>query len=267
MKTFAMSNHFNPMEGFDRPQDFHAQARIIREAGLDGYYYNMGRQVTPENLHQCAQACEDEGIELAAAYWVAQIGDDVMQEEVALFRKLLSAIPDNCPVEIGFADSTQVYKPSSQDGIQRVTQFVTDVLPDLRDKNCICSVYPHVAFIVETVAQSLDVMEACGQNRMKAVASAFHCHLADEDWLGAIRKSPHSFQSVSLCGISKPGPVGGYTIEPLGVGSEVNCADAIQALKNMGYNGWIGLQGYGVEGHSRNILGQSAGELRRCLHG
>jgi len=266
MKTFAMSNHFNPMEGFDRPRDFHAQARLLKEVGLDGYYYNMGREVTTEKIQSCARACADEGIELAAMYWVPRVSAELFDQELDLFRGYLEAIPDGCPVEMGFTDPSNALAPSSKEGFERSRTFIEAILPDLLSKGCPLSAYPHVNFLIETAAQSLAMVEACGPRGMRAVASAFHSHHAGEDWVAVLSGAPDVFLSVSTCGISEPGPNAKLAIEPLGSGKAIDNTALIGRLRASGYDHWIGLQGYGIQAHSRDILNQSAPELQRLLY-
>lgn len=267
MKTFAMSNHFNPMDGFERPQDFHSQARILKEVGIDGYYYNLGRKVSHDTVGQCAQACMDEGIELAAVYWVAEVSKDKFDAELSLFLKLLESIPDNCPIELGFSDPQKSIQPSSPEGLEAATRFIEAVNPALKSKSCLLSPYPHFDFLLETVNDSLSLIRQCGGDNLKAVASAIHGRLSGEDWLSEITKAPDRFQSVSLCGISKPGDLWGYTIEPLGTGTEVDNHMTVATLRQSGYNGWIGLQGYGIRMDSQELLSKSAAKLIAYLYG
>lgn len=266
MKTFAMSNHFNPLDGFDRPQDFHAQARILREVGIDGYYYNMGRQVTKDKIKTCTQACSDEGVELAAMYWMANINGNNLDEETGVFHDLLESIPDRCPIELGFVDWSSSIKPSSQKGLEACLHYVDAVMPALKSKSCLLCPYPHFNFLLETVSDSLRMIQLDDRENMKAVASAIHGHIAGEDWIALIAGNLEMFHSVSLCGISKPGNTGGYTIEPLGTGEEVDNRKTVQRLLNIGYTGCIGLQGYSIEMDSRELLSRSSNALKHYLN-
>lgn len=266
MRTYAMSNHFNQMEGFERPQDVHVQARMLREVGIDGYYYNLGRDVAPGKILECAQACSDEGVELAAVYWVADARESEFAKEINRFSKLLEAIPDNCPIEIGFLDySFNPASPSSKDGMDRFIRFLSAIQPDLRSKGCELRIYPHFGFIVETVEDGLAVLDQLGREGTGMVASGFHSHVAGEDWLSFIRKEPQRFSSVSLCGISKPGEVAGYSIEPLGEGDAVDNGATVASLVEMGYAGWIGIQGFSIPGDSRVLLEKSSAALNQYL--
>ena len=100
---------------------------------------------------------------------------------------------------------------------------------------------------------------------MKAVASCFHSYIAKEDWIPMSAKAPSAFQSVSICGISKPGEVADHAILPLGEGELVDCQSIVQSLKDIGYNGWLGVQAYSVKGDSRDIVANTGSKLREYL--
>lgn len=249
------------MEGFERPQEFGIQARILKELGVDGYYFNVGREATPEKIKKCAKACSDEGIELAAVYYVVDLSEGTYLEELGNLRRLLPSIPDHCPVELGFCDWKKTLQPSSREGLDWVVRFCADVLPDLTSKKCELRPYPHFNFLIETVSQSLEVIEQIGRTGTAAVASGFHSQLANEDWLSSVKKDVTLFHSISLCGISSPGAIGGFKIESLGNGNLADNRATIQSLVGMGYQEWIGLQGYGIEGDSWEVLSKSATTL------
>jgi len=155
-------------------------------------------------------------------------------------------------------------KPTSLEGDARAVQVIREIADMAAESGVRVALYPHTGFWVERVEDAIRVAKKVD---CKNVGVTFNlCHwlmVDDEKNMKSLITSamPHLFV-VSINGADSGGKDWKQLIQTLDRGS-FNILRFLKALKNSGYTGPIGLQGYGIGGDAYDNLKRSMSAWRK----
>ncbi|MBN1817525.1 MAG: sugar phosphate isomerase/epimerase [Sedimentisphaerales bacterium] len=159
-----------------------------------------------------------------------------------------------------FVTSKQ-YKRTLQDGDDVAVMAVRELADFAHEQKVKIAIYPHTGFYIETVNDAIRIAEKA--NRRNVGVTFNLCHHLKVVGAETIREDlktafPFLFQ------VTINGADAGDTrqmnwdrlIQPLGAGS-FDVYEVVALLRDLGYRGPIGLQGYGIAGDPKDNLKQS----------
>ena len=231
------------------------KVKALHDLGYWGIDYTLNHDELPGLL----ELLNKYDVQLACVYLSPKLEDEIdprLPESV----KRMSGRPTRIELAIG---STRL-KASDASGDGRAVQLLRRVSDMASDLGPVVSVYPHTGQWAERVEDGVRLAEKCGR---KNVGTNFN--LVHWKWVKQVKPQeqlireamPHLF-AVSINGLR------GHDIVPLDQG-DYDVAGFLKRLKDAGYQGPVGLQGYGIPGSSRENLKRSMEkwrEIRSSLH-
>lgn len=263
---FAMDTHFmGKNEGFDADQ----QARIVKAAGYDDYYVTSGIEEIEKSLRYAA-ASKKAGLGFNGVYLCIDATRKINDREIGLFRDLIQEL--EAPTRIEFC----VWHPEYGNKEGNLTidpgaiAWLKVLLPILETKEIQACLYPHMNMGVERFIDGLRLMEALPHPLLGVQFCGYHWYFNDQTPVRELLpRAGEKLFGVNLCGSSRVpddqvintlNPM----IQPLDEG-DLDNADIVQALKEIGYTGPIGIQGYDVTAPAEEALQRSIKALRALL--
>ncbi|MFH1882416.1 MAG: TIM barrel protein, partial [Planctomycetota bacterium] len=155
-------------------------------------------------------------------------------------------------------------KPSSLEGDARAVQVIREIADAAAESGLRVALYPHTGFWVERVEDAIRVAKKVNRKNVGVTFNLCHwLRTDDEKNMKSILKSamPYLFV-VSINGADSGGKDWKQLIQTLDRGS-FNILRFLKALKNSGYTGPIGLQGYGIGGDAYENLKRSMSAWRK----
>jgi sugar phosphate isomerase/epimerase len=158
-------------------------------------------------------------------------------------------------------------KPSEPLGDEVVVPALRELADLARTNNVKIALYPHARFWIERVSDALRVARKV--NRSNVGVTFNLCHWlkieGSRDPKPVLAEAMPMLFFVSINGADKMDPETAEwnrLIQPLDTGT-YDVAALVKSLRNLGYGGPIGFQGYGIKGDPRDILRRSMAGWRR----
>ncbi len=233
------------------------QVEMVKELGYAGIGATAGK-----GLAQMAEELDKNGLRLFAAYVGCYIDADARSYGPEL-KEAIEVMKGRNAILWLFVQSKKL-KPSSPEGDPRAEKVIQEIADMAAESGVRVALYPHTDFWVERVEDAIRVAKKVDR---KNVGITFNlCHWLktdDEENMKSLIKSamPHLFV-VSINGADSGGKDWKQLIQTLDRGS-FNILRFLKALKNSGYTGPIGLQGYGIGGDAYENLKRSMSAWRK----
>ncbi len=252
-EPLVLTNPFFAMDTGTKDADHRtpeSQAQLLKELGYAGIGYS-GFEGIPGML-KALDAC---GLKMFTVYSSAKIGPEGSTFDT-LLREGVAALHGRDTI-LWLTISSDFHKPSSPEGDVQASMIVNAVADIAEESNLRVALYPHTGLWLETIEDALRVARKVNR---KNVGVTFNlCH-----WLNAgkglnleslLRQSKPYLYVVTINGADTEG---GWDrlIQPLDKGS-FDVRGVLAILKDMDYQGPIGLQGYGIKGDIRDNLKRS----------
>jgi sugar phosphate isomerase/epimerase len=157
-------------------------------------------------------------------------------------------------------------KPSDPSVDARAVQILREMSDLARDSGSQLLLYPHVGSWVERIEDSVRVAEKVDRPNVGVMFNLCHWLRVDKqrDYKPLLKRAMPRLWAVSINGAdvqdAKPG--WDHYIQPLDKGS-FDVAELLSTLKELGYEGPIGLQCYGIGGDAREHLARSMTAWRK----
>jgi len=246
-KLFAFDNYFNDA---DRPYTPDEYWDIPRELGFDKVYFSVSRSPSPswELFSAIPRQLQRTGLGLAAVQQL-QPGDTL---ELAL--------------SVGW--QKELSSPARD---AQAAAFLKPLLEEARKRGVTISLYHHFGFWLERIEDCVRLAKAINDPNLRVTFCGYHWYAIDRtDLKGKLRMAAPWLHLANVCG-SRPAvpdeksslPA---TIEPVGNG-EFPLADFISGLREIGFKGDVGFQGYLIGGHPPTNLSQSLNAFRQAATG
>ncbi|MBN2315493.1 MAG: DUF1080 domain-containing protein [Sedimentisphaerales bacterium] len=256
----------NPFFAFDnaatdeKHKTLKEQVAMLKELGYDGISSRGG-----EHLAEMAKELDEHDLRLFSVY----LGINIDPDQPAYGPELLDAIEvmkgSNGMLWL-FLQSKKL-KPSDPTGDERAVEIIRDIADKAEKANLRIALYPHYAFWLERVEDSLRIVKKVNRKNVGATFNLCHWLRIDDEknMKSLIEKAmPHLFV-VTINGADSGGKDWKTLIQTLDRGT-FNMRRFLTTLYECGYTGPIGFQGYGIGGDAHDNLTRTMDAWRK-LHG
>ena len=240
----------------------YTQAQVRAETLKDLGYDGMGTRGT--DLAEQTTVFEKAGLKLFSTYIGLDLDGDQKYD-----ANLINAIKQlkGKDTILWFFVRSKKYKPASAEGDAVAVEAIRQIADAAHESGLKIALYPHANFYVETFADSVRIARKV--NRRNVGGSFNLCHWlkveGDIDYRPILKKSLPKLFLVSING-AKSGDTKkmGWDklIQTLDKGSFDNYK-LLKYLKEIGYAGPVGLQGYSIKGDPKENLASSMKAWRK----
>ena len=241
----------------DKHKTAKEQVEMVKELGYAGIGCTAG-----EGVGEMLEELDKNGLRLFAVYLGANIDAD-QQKYGPELKEAIEVLKGRNAILWLFVQSKKL-KPSSLEGDASAVQVIREIADMAAKSGLRVSLYPHTGFWVERVEDAIRVAKKVDRKNVGVTFNLCHwLRVDDEKNMKSLIKSamPHLFV-VSINGADSGGKDWKQLIQTLDRGS-FNILRFLKALKNSGYTGPIGLQGYGIGGDAYENLKRSMSAWRK----
>jgi sugar phosphate isomerase/epimerase len=235
----------------DKHKTAKEQVEMVKELGYAGIGCTAGK-----GLGEMLEELDSNGLRLFAVYLGVNIDADQLKYGPEL-KEAIEILKGRNTILWLFVRSNKL-KPSMTEGDPRAEEVIGEIADIAAEKGLRVALYPHTNFWLEKVEDAIRVAKKVNR---KNVGVTFNlCHwLRTEDEKNMrsliISAMPHLFV-VSINGADSGGKDWKQLIQTLDRGN-FNIRSFLRTLYRAGYNGPIGLQGYGIGGDACDNLRRS----------
>ena len=232
----------------DKHQTAKEQVEIIRELGYAGIGCTAGKE-----LGEMAKELDNNGLRLFTVYLGVNIDPDQPKYGPEL-KETIEVLRGRNAMLWLFVLSKQ-HKPSSPAGDERAVEILREVADIAAEANVRVALYPHTGFWVERVEDAVRVAKKVGRSNVGVTFNLCHWLMVDDEKnAGSLTKlaMPHLFV-VTINGADSGGKDWKTLIQTLDRGT-FDIRSFLKTLRDSGYTGPIGFQGYGIGGDARENL-------------
>jgi sugar phosphate isomerase/epimerase len=257
LAAFALSSPLPAAEPATLKNPFYAMdtaggdVKLLKELGYAGQSGTLGGSA--EDVARQAGTLEKEGLKLYAVYVGCRLSKDglTVPEALPALFKALKGRDTLIWLHIG----GQGLKPSDAAGDTVAVPALQKVADQAAENGLRVAIYPHVGEWTERFQDAVRVACKVGRKNFGVCFNLCHClAVGDEKRIPELLKDakPLLFM-VTLNGADANARGWDHLIQPLGQGT-FDVAGVLKLLREIGYNGPIGFQGYGIKGDRRELL-------------
>ncbi len=246
-RVYAMDTCFFTPHG---NYDFDVRCEMLRELGYEGTYLTLWSEQAWADLERVPQVRQRHGLEVAAVYVTIDPWAPADHPERQRIRRLVETLEGCNAIEIATIRNRDGIGSSDPRGDDAAAAYLESLLEVAGKRGIQLFLYPHINAWLERVEDAVRLCERLQHPNLGAMFCAFHWFAADgQDLFARLDAARPWLRQVNLCGSRKSpnGVAGKATIEPLDEGELDNFA-LIGHLQRIGYQGWIGFQGYSIAG-------------------
>jgi len=233
------------------------QVEMLKELGYDGIGCTAGKEVA-----EMLKELDKSGLRLFAVYLGANIDADQPKYGPEL-KEAIKVLKGRNAVLWLFVLSKK-HKPSSPQGDARAVEVIREIADIAAEAGLRVSLYPHHRFWVERVEDAVRVARKVDRKNVGVTFNLCHWLMVDDEKnMKSLIKSamPYMFL-VSINGADSGGKDWKQLIQTLDRGT-FDMFKFLKTLEDAGYNGPIGLQGYGIGGDAHENLKRSMSKWRQ----
>jgi sugar phosphate isomerase/epimerase len=257
--VYAMDTGFYSRQG---SYDFDARCEMTKELGLDATYLTLWSDAAWADVPKLDFVREKHDLDVAAVYCQIDMTAPTAERDIGRIRNLIATTTATRSIEVALmSDKFASSDPAGDEIALAVLESLADAASG-RDITLL--LYPHARYWLERTADAVRLCRTMDRPNVRATFPAFHWYAVEAgihlpETLDAV--APF-LAAVNICGSSiRPGLFMGATFERLGEG-ELDAFDVLNQVRRVGYQGYIGLQGYSVQGDPYLNLRRSLEVLR-----
>lgn len=231
-----------------------AKVKLVKDLGFAGYEYTYDAGQLPHLI----ELLDKQGLELTGIYLSPRLEEKVNERLAESIKQLKGR-----PTRIELAIQSKKYKPSDPAGDSDALELINRVADWAADTGPVVSIYPHTGSWAERVDDGVRLAKAARAGGRKNVGANFN--LVHWKWVKqdkpieqTLRDSLTYLLLVTINGLDD------NRIVSLDQGN-YDLAGFLKLLKKVGYEGRVGLQGYGVPGPSAEHLKRSMEKWRQLV--
>ena len=233
------------------------QVALVKELGFDGVgpIYRG-----PADLGQWLEAVDAAGTKLNALY--VPLALDQAEKQIESLRTVTGLLKGRDTLVWLYV--TDKAHPASSTNNDEAAVVALRAVADLAQAAGLrVALYPHTGFYVQRVEDAVRLAEKADRKNLGVTFNLCHWLKVDgRDLVATLRAAqPHLF-CVTVNGADRDGKDWKSLIQPLDRGS-YDLGDLLRILREMRYDGPIGLQHYGIGGDARENLARSIAGWRR----
>jgi sugar phosphate isomerase/epimerase len=257
--VYAMDTGFYNAQG---SYDFDARCEIAKELGFDATYLTLWSETAWSDVPRLGTVAERHGLDVAGVYCPFDMTAPDAEGEARRIEELVRSVEGTRFVEIALLSGT--ISPSDQSGDEVALGFLQRFAAAAEERDITLLLYPHALCWLERTGDAVRLCRTLDHPRVRAIFTAYHWY-AVEGGPGlpeVVDEVAPFLSAVNICGSSKlPGMVMGATIERLDEG-QLDAFDVLSQVRRVGYDGYIGLQGYSLQGDPYANFRRSLAALR-----
>jgi len=237
------------------------QLDLVKQLGYAGISWT---EAPPEQVAAILQQAEKRGLKMFAIYFGATLSKSGMQFDPRLADTLAALQGHDTLIwlHIGSKD----FARSSPDGDAVAVPALREVADQAAARGLRVAIYPHTGEWAERVQDAVRLAKKVDRRNFGVTFNLCHCLRAgDEQEIPAILQeaAPYLFM-VTINGADSKAPGAGWDrlIQTLDRGT-FDLVPVLRKLKSLGYQGPIGLQGYGIQGDRKDNLARSMAAWRQ----
>ena len=241
----------------DKHQTAKEQVEMIKELGYDG----IG-PTGDAGLAEMVQELDKNNLRCFAVYMGVNIDPDQQKYDPKL-KEAMEILKGRNTILWLFVLS-QKHKPSSPEGDARAVEIIREIADMAAQYKLRVALYPHYGFWVERVEDAVRVVKKVDRKNVGVTFNLCHwLRVDDEKNMQPLIKAamPYLFV-VTINGADSGGKDWKQLIQTLDRGS-FDMHRFLKTLKDSGYTGPIGLQGYGIGGNANDNLKRSMSAWRQ----
>jgi sugar phosphate isomerase/epimerase len=236
-----------------------SQAKMLAELGYAGIGFwerEPNISIGAAGLAGMLSETNENGLKVFGAYFTINL-EEPNEKYMTLIAESMQLLR-NKDSFIWLAITSDVYPKSSPQGDDRALAIITGIADAANKYGVGVALYPHAGFWLERVDDGLRLAEKANRRNVGIVFNLYHQLKTDgPDNMDATIKGAMPYLSVvTINGTSQTG-----SIETLDRGT-FDVYGFLKLLKQDGYKGPIGLQGYGIGGDVRENLSRSINAWR-----
>jgi len=232
------------------------QVAIAKELGYAGisYWGNV------EGLSELIAELDRNGLKVYPPYYGVNLDADKPKYDPQL-KEAIGLLKGRDAAIWVFITSRE-YKRSSPDGDPRAVEILSEIADMAQGAGVRIALYPHTGFWLERVEDAVRVAKKVGRENVGVTFNLCHWLRVDGTNMKARLELalPYLFM-VTINGADPEGTGWDRLIQPLDRGT-FDMYGFLKTLKELGYTGPIGLQGYGIKGDPYENLKRSMAAWR-----
>ena len=252
---FAMDTNFRQAEYRTAAR----QAEVLAELGYAG-----SDQTGLSGLADRLKCYDAKGVKLYACYVTIMLGTGKDPLPPAAVKEAITTLKGR-DVKLWLAIRHPSLKPSDPGGDEMAAKLVGELAAACEPAGLGIALYPHSGFWLERVEDAVRLAKKVG---CKNVGATFNlCHWLNvtggkDDVKALLTAASPNLAMVTINGADASGRGWGQLIQPLDQGT-YDVRQVLAALKEIGYAGPVGLQGFGIRGDSGENLARSMAAWRK----
>jgi sugar phosphate isomerase/epimerase len=236
-----------------------AQVQTVKELGYAGIAYWEGNPKRgSDGLAEMLRELDNAGLKIYPLYVGVWLDKDKPKYEAPLPEAI--KMLEGREAMVWLHIMSKEYEKSSPEGDGRAVEIIREVSDMADDAGVRVALYPHVNEWLETVGDAVRVVKKVERENVGLSFNLFH-HLrvvGEEDIDEVLETAGPYLFTVTINGTSPTG-----TIETLEKGSYDVCG-LLGKLKELGYKGSVGLQGWAIKGDVHENLRRSMEAWKEC---
>jgi sugar phosphate isomerase/epimerase len=241
----------------DKHRTAKEQAEMLKELGYAGIAWGGS-----DGLAELLQEADKNGLRIFAVYMGINIDPNEQKYDPKL-KDVLELLKGRNAILWLFVIS-KTHKPSSPQGDARAVEIIREIADTAAEHKVRVALYPHHTFWVERVEDAVRVAKKAERKNVGATFNLCHWLMVDDEknMESLIRQAMPYLFVVTINGADSGGKDWKQLIQTLDRGS-FDASKFLKALKDSGYTGPIGLQGYGIGGDVYDNLKRSMNAWRQ----
>jgi sugar phosphate isomerase/epimerase/HEAT repeat protein len=245
-----------------KKRSFQEQAVMLKELGYEGVGH-----IWLDGVADRLKTLDQAGLRLFQITMTVDISPGKTPYDAAKFRDVLALVKGR---HMQFDLLVNGAPPSDASADPRGVAILRQMSDLALDSGAQLLLYPHVGCWIERIQYSVHVADKVNRPNVGVMFNLCHWLRVDKqrDYKPLLRQAMPRLWAVSLNGADEfdAGPSWNHYIQPLDQGS-FDVAGLLTTLKDLGYQGPIGLQCFGIGGDAREHLARSMIAWRRMSAG
>jgi len=237
------------------------RCEMLADLGYDATNLTLWSDAAWSDLPKLGSAASSSGLSVACINVTVDLSAPTDRGETARILDMIERIEATDTVELALRfDAVQARGPDAA-----ADRFLDAALEAAQRNDVKLLLYPHAHFWLERVADAVRLCAHYDTERLCMTFSAFHWYAVDgENLCAQLRAAGPYLRQVNTSGSRRvSGQYLPATIEPVGDGEFDNFA-FLGMLRELGFDGLLGVQGYGVGGDVYSNLRRSLEAIREA---
>ncbi|WP_407267825.1 sugar phosphate isomerase/epimerase family protein [Radiobacillus sp. PE A8.2] len=226
--------------------EFEERCEMAKELGYEGIFFTIFTELGWKDVPKIKTVKERYGLEVSGVY--VMLNDPKDEEEISKFINLIESIEGCSQINLAIVSNGE-YENSDAKGDADAIKALRRLLEVAEKHSTIISLYSHIQCWMETVNDTIRLCQKIDHPLLKISFSSYHWTITDgKSLIPTIEKIKPHLSLVNICGIRvTKDDFRGYREAVLDEG-EIDPYPIYDAVRSAGFNGPIGVQGFGIAG-------------------